>query len=609
MNLDIKTQNIEELEKSSQEIRELLINVVSTNGGHLGPNLGVVELTIALHKIFNSPQDKFLFDVGHQSYVHKILTGRKEKINTIRKKNGLTPFTDRRESIHDHFISGHAGNSLAAAAGIAEVNKNNKIIAIVGDASFANGENFEALNNIGGRNLKNVIIILNDNEMSIGKNVGAISKLFKGIMDTKFYNDLKHDIEGLIRKIYMGKGIADFIKKIEGSLKYFVSPISIIEKLGFKYFGPIDGNNFEKLLQILEYIKTIEGPVFLHVKTEKGKGYLHAEENKEKFHGISPFDIKTGEVEKSNKKTYSEVFGKTLVELAKKDKDIMAISAAMVKGTGLLEFFNEFSERAFDVGIAEEYAVTFSSALALEGKKPYLALYSTFLQRGYDQLIHDIAIQNSPVRLIIDRAGIVGEDGKTHNGLFDISYLLTIPHIDIVAPTTCRELVDILDYSTNINNPIAIRIPREKSFNYKGNSFKVSRGKWNEIKTGEKDLIIAIGSMFYEIINIYDEIIKNNLNPTIVSAAWIRPFDKEYILENISKYENIFVLEEGIEVTGFGANLINYLNENNILKKINKIGLPQEFIEHAKRDEILKEQGLRGQNLLNRILEGRKGGK
>lgn len=605
MDINVKNKSLEELISLSSEIRKKLIDVVSKNGGHLGPNLGVVELTVALHKVFDSPKDKILWDVGHQSYVHKILTGRLDRFDTIRKKSGLSPFCDRNESKHDHFISGHAGNILAAASGIAEVHKESKVIAVVGDASFAVGENLEALNLLGGEKRKNVIIILNDNEMSIGKNVGALSKTFRRIIDSKFYNHLKRDVENTLRKGSIGNNIADIIKRLEGSVRQFITPGSVLESLGMRYLGPVNGHNFENLFQTFEVAKNIQGPVIIHVKTEKGRGYQPALDNPEKFHGIAPFDTNTGEVYKKSV-SYSSIVGKALCKLAEDDRLITAISAGMIKGTGLVEFFKKYKERAYDVGIAEEYAVTFAAALALEGKKPYVAIYSTFLQRAYDQLLHDVAIQKAPVKFLLDRAGIVGADGKTHHGMFDISYLLTIPRMSIVAPTTCIELVETIKISKNFNSgPLSIRFPRNNCFSIKSIIQNFEIGKWFEVEKGEKDLIIATGSMLEQVCDIKEELTANGLKPTIVSAAWIKPFDEKYLLENICEYEHIHVLEENTEVNGFASILLNFLNDNGVLKKINKIGLKHDFIEHASRDEILSEQGLKGSNLVKRILEGR----
>lgn len=601
--MEIKSMNITELKSLAEDIRKKLIDVVSKNGGHLGPNLGVVELTIAMHKVFESPKDKILFDVGHQSYVHKILTGRADKFSTIRKKGGLGPFTSRDESIHDHFVSGHAGNALSAALGFATGEPQNEILAVIGDASLGNGVSLEALNNIGASKVKNLIVVFNDNEMSIGENVGVFSKAFRKVMNTQTYNELKHDIESNMRKGNIGNSLADLISRVEKSVKGFVTQGGYMEALGYEYLGPIDGHNIEALINVFEIAKKSDKPVFLHVRTKKGKGYKFAEDDMEKFHGVDPFDVETGETAKGLEK-YSQIFGKKIVEMAKVDEKIVAISAAMIKGTGLADFFKNYPTRSYDVGIAEEHAVVFAGALALTDKKVFIALYSTFLQRAYDQLLHDISVQNIPVKFIIDRAGIVGADGKTHQGIFDIAYLLTIPKMVIIAPTTCEELKEALDFSKDYgDSPIAIRIPRANCFNLP-NRKKLEFGKWSIVKEGKKELIIATGSMLEEILNVEEELKQLGIEPTIVGAPFINPLDTEFILNEFSKYERIYVLEEGIKKSGFGSYILEFLNDRGICKIINRVALEHEFIEHGTRDELLEECGLRGKKLVKSILEG-----
>ena len=600
--MDIKQMNIAELKSLADDIRKKLIEVVSKNGGHLGPNLGVVELTIAMHKVFNSPMDKFLFDVGHQSYVHKLLTGREGRFETIRKKGGLGPFTSRDESEHDHFVSGHAGNALSASLGFALGEPQNSILAIIGDASLMNGVSLEALNNIGGTRPKNLIVVFNDNEMSIGENVGVFSKTFRKVMNTQKYVRLKQEVESAIRKVNIGNPIADLISRVEKSVKGFVSQGGYMEALGYEYLGPIDGHNIEALIDVFNVAKRMDKPVFLHIKTKKGKGYKFAETDMEKFHGVAPFDIETGETI-TGIESYSQVFGKKLYSLAKEDSKVTAISAAMIKGTGLGDFFKEFKERAYDVGIAEEHAVIFAGGLALTGKKVFVALYSTFLQRTYDQLIHDIAIQKLPVKFIVDRAGIVGEDGKTHQGIFDIAFLLTIPNMIVIAPSSLKELEEAMDLAKDYDKgPIAIRIPRANSFDIP-NKKALEFGKWNVIKEGKGTLIIATGSMVEEILKIENSL--GEIHPTIVAAPFINPLDKEFLLSEVPKYEKIFTVEEGIIKSGFGTSVMEFLNDNDINKKVKRIGLAHNFIEHGTRDELLLEYGLRGESLLKTILEGR----
>lgn len=600
---EIKGKSTEELNNICKKIREILIDVVSKNGGHLASNLGVVELTVALHYVFDSPNDKILWDVGHQAYVHKILTGRAEKISEIRKKGGLAPFTNPKESEHDHFISGHAGNALSAAYGIAEADKTSKVVVILGDAALANGESLEALNNIGGAS-KNMIIIINDNEMSIGENVGALSRSLSNAMSTKFYNKLKIDVESGLRKTKIGNGIANVIKRIENSVRYFLNPAAIFEGLGYNYRGPIDGHNISKLISTFKSIDYVKEPVIVHIKTKKGKGFDLAEKNMEKFHGIAPFDIKTGEVSKNKKISYSEVFGKKIMDLADKNNDIIVISAAMVKGTGLGDFFEKYPDRSYDVGIAEQHAVTFAGGLAIKGKIPIVAIYSTFLQRSYDQMIHDIAILNLPVIFLVDRAGIVGEDGETHQGIFDITYLSGIPNFTIIAPTCSQELEESLEWAVeNKKGPIAIRIPRDISYNFpEKNNYQLKYLKWNEIRFGEKILILTVGSMVKEVLLIEKELNKCGVYPTIVSVAFVKPFDEEYLLKNYNKYERIITLEENVLKGGFGAEIIEFFNDKKILKNVERIGVPDCFISHGSRKEIMEELGLKGDKLQERIL-------
>jgi 1-deoxy-D-xylulose-5-phosphate synthase len=597
---EIKKSDINQLKEKAQKIRELLIDTVSKTGGHLGSNLGIVELTMAVHKVFNSPEDKIIFDVGHQSYVHKILTGREEKFCTLRKKDGIAPFTDPNESIHDPFISGHAGTALSAAAGIAIANPDKKIIAIIGDASIANGHSLEALNHIGGAKIKNLIVILNDNERSIGKNVGSLSNFFGRIMSSTMYLNLREEISNFIKRGKLGIKVTDVLERLEHSVKNFFAPMSVSENLGFKFLGAIDGHNFDELLQTLEKCKVMEGPIFIHVKTQKGKGYIFAEENQEKFHGIAPFDPETGNVKNSGL-SYSKIYGQKIVEMAKSDKDIYAISAAMVKGTDLTKFFEEFPERAIDVGIAEGHAVTFSGGLASAGKKPYLSVYSTFLQRGFSQLIHDISLQKLPVKFIVDRAGIVGEDGKTHHGLYDISYFMTVPNFVIIAPTSGQELEEALEISKNYTEgPLVIRIPRENNFKLEGqNSFEI--GVWKEVIKGENNLFIATGSMLKEILEVLPILEKRGMGGTVISAASIKPLDEAFIMRHFLSYENIFVLEEGYTKNAFGTSVIDFLNSKKIEKSIFKIGIDTGNVPHGMRKELLEQYGLKGISLVNRI--------
>lgn len=591
--MDLSNFNIEELKRLCVDIRKKIIDVVLKNGGHLASNLGVVELTVALRKAFKDEDTDALFDVGHQSYVYKILTDREDRFETLRTLDGIGPFCDPKESSYDHFISGHAGSALSAGVGLAVGNPEKRVVVIVGDASIANGHSLEALNNMG--NIKNIVVILNDNEMSIGKNVGILSKFFSKMILSKTYMSIRRDIKNIINRGRFGRKISNTIRRAEYSVKNFFLPVSISENLGFKYFGVIDGHNIEELLSVFEKIKTEDGPIFIHVKTKKGKGYKPAEEEKEKFHGVSPLNIG-----KASKKIYSDVVGETLIEMAKEDEDIFAISAGMVKGTGLKNFFEENPLRSFDIGIAEGHGITFAGGLAKRSKKPYFAVYSTFLQRGVGQLIHDISLQNLPIKLLIDRAGIVGEDGKTHNGLYDISLFITLPNFLLVSPTTEKELKEVLKLSANLSQPIAIRYSKDEIFNLEEDE-KFEIGKWREIKKGKKNLFICTGSMLKEILSVENLLRERGIEGTIVSAASICPMDFDYIKNEFSKYENIFVLEEAYQVNGFGSEVLNYLNDVGINKKINKIGIEKGEIPHGKRGELMEKYGLRGVSLVERI--------
>ena len=596
MNLDnMTTENLNEL---CSNIREKIIDVVLKNGGHLASNLGVVELTVALKKIFNSDEkNKILFDVGHQAYVYKILTGREEKFGTLRTYKGIGPFLDPKESSEDYFISGHAGSALSAGCGIAFAEPDTRVIVVVGDASIANGHSLEALNNMG--NLKNMIVILNDNDMSIGKSVGSLSSFFSRMISSRVYMNVKKDVKNIIDRGNFGRRVKNTLGRAEHSIKNFFLPMSISENLGFKYFGVVDGHNTEELLDVFQKAKETEGPVFIHVRTKKGKGYKPAEENKEKFHGVSPYNPHKIE----GQKTYSDIFGDKLVSMAEEDKNICAISAGMVKGTGLKEFFEKYPERSIDVGIAEGHGVTFAAGLAASGKKPYYAVYSTFLSRGIGQLIHDISLQNLPVKFMIDRAGIVGEDGKTHHGIYDVSFMLSIPNFTILAPTTKKELEEILEFSKDYNSPLGIRYSKENGFDIEGDGSFVL-GKWRDIKKGKRNLYIATGSMLKEILDAEDLLKEKGIEGTIVSAASIKPMDTDFIDKNFEKYDNIIVLEENYYINSFGTEIVEYINNSKINKKIIKIGIETGAVPHGKRGILLEEYGLRGKKLVERI-EGR----
>lgn len=592
---------IEQLTEKCQNIRENLIKVVSKNGGHLGPNLGVVELTVCLNEIFDFKKDIMLFDVGHQAYVYKILTDREDRFHTVRTKGGLSPFLDPEESHYDHFISGHAGTALPAAVGFATANPDKKVIVVVGDASVSNGHSLEALNYIGYKKLENIVVIINDNEMSIGENVGFISKFLKRVIISTTYQNFRSRVKKIINHIRAVR-TKRVLEKLENSIKNLVTPYYAIENFGFKFFNIADGHDIKNTLSILKKVSDQQGPVLLLVKTEKGKGYCHAEENKEKFHGVGPFDIQTGDTLKKSL-TYSEIFGNKILEIAKEDKNIYALSAAMIKGTGLDKFLKEVPNRCIDTGIAEGFTVTFAAGLAKSGKKPYVCIYSTFIQRAVSQLIHDVSVQNLPVRFIIDRAGVVGEDGKTHNGLYDLSFFLSIQNFTVLCPTTTKELEQALEISKTFDTgPLVIRIPKDEIFDLEKDN-KLEIGRWKEIKKGKKNLFIATGTMLRRILEIDEELKQKGINGTIISAASVKPLDETYLLNYIREYDNIFVLEENYIKNSFSTSILEFLNDKGIMKKIHRIALENAIISHGKRNEILEENGLKGNSLIERIEE------
>ena len=462
---DLKNLSLKDLRTLNNELRNYTINTVSKTGGHLGASLGVVELTVALHYVFNTPKDKIIWDVGHQTYPHKILTGRRNKIHTLRKKNGLSGFTKRSESVYDPFGAAHSSTSISANLGVTAardlLNKSFDVVSVIGDGAISAGMAFEGLNNIGHLN-KNSLIILNDNEMSIAQPVGAMSKYLVNLLSSKTYENFRDLIKNFTKKL--PNEVNDFAKKTEGYIKGYLTGNTLFEELGLNYIGPVDGHNLELLIQLFQKYKEKElhGPVFLHLITEKGKGYAPAESSKDKFHGVSSFDIKTGVQNKSKDKTYTNVVSDTLIKMGRKDKKVVAITAAMPSGTGLDKFQNIYPERFFDVGIAEQHAVTFAGGLATESIKPFVAIYSTFLQRAYDQVIHDIALQSLPVRFLIDRSGFVGADGATHAGSFDLTYLSCLPNFIVMAPSSGEELKNMINFSLSVNNkPTAIRYPRD----------------------------------------------------------------------------------------------------------------------------------------------------
>lgn len=604
---DIRKLSDKDTEILSDELREFLIESVSKTGGHLSSNLGVVDLTLSLFKAFDFEKDKIVWDVGHQSYVYKILTGRKEGFKTLRQFNGMSGFPKRNESRYDYFDTGHSSTSISAALGIArarDIKKENyHVLAVIGDGALTGGMALEAVNDVGFRKTK-MIIVLNDNQMSISPNVGGLSKYLNMLRMAPRYNKLKHEIHDSLNQSNMGKNIADKISKVKDSIKQFVVPSMLFENMGLKYIGPIDGHDIAAMTEVFKVAKEFDGPVIIHTITQKGKGYALAEKSPCKYHGVSPFDLESGESKNSHKNSYSKAFGQSLIKLAREDKRITAITAAMPDGTGLNSFSKEFKDRFFDVGIAEQHAVTLAAGMASNGLKPVFAVYSTFLQRGFDQVIHDVCIQNLPVVFAVDRAGIVGEDGETHQGIMDISYLSLIPNMTIVAPKCIDEVEILLKWAFEKNSPVAIRYPRGGDIIDNISPIdEVRYGKWEIINKGSKTCIIATGKMVQHAVYAKDMLYEQGINPTIVNATFIKPIDKELIKEIADKGYNIMTIEDNILKGGLGSCVRDYLLEIGYTGKIKSLGYDDEFVPQGKVDVLYKAYKLDCESIRKSILE------
>ena len=605
---DLKKLSLEELKIFNDELRTHTIETVSKTGGHLGASLGVVELTVALHYVFDTPKDKIIWDVGHQTYPHKIITGRKRKIHTLRKKNGLSGFTKRSESIYDPFGAAHSSTSISANLGIAVARdlqkKSFDVISIIGDGAISAGMAFEGLNNFGHLG-KNSLIILNDNEMSIAKPVGAMSKYLVNLLSSKTYENIRDVVKNFTKKL--PNEVSNFAKKTEGYLKGYLTGNTLFEELGMNYIGPIDGHNLNLLIQLFQKYKEKElhGPVFLHIITEKGKGYAPAENSNDKFHGVSSFDIQTGVQNKSKDKTYTSVVGETLLKLAKKDKRVTTITAAMPSGTGLDKFQKLYPDRFFDVGIAEQHAVTFAGGMATENLKPYVAIYSTFLQRAYDQVVHDIAIQSLPVRFLIDRSGFVGADGATHAGSFDLTYLCCLPNFIVMAPSSGEELKNMLNFSLSINKkPSAIRYPRDTvgEYNEKKSFEKITLGKGKIIQKGKKIAFLNLGTRLNQVKEASKLIkSKNKLQTTIIDMRFAKPIDT-HLLKNLQKNHDIFITIEENAVGGFSSQVNNFfLNQTKKQIKIHNFFMKDEFIDQSDIIDQYKQSGISPENIYKKI--------
>ncbi|HOY90764.1 MAG TPA: 1-deoxy-D-xylulose-5-phosphate synthase, partial [Bacteroidales bacterium] len=592
---DLKKYSLEELKVVAQEIREYIIEVMCNTPGHVGANLGVVELAIALHYVFNSPSDKIIWDVGHQSYPHKILTGRREAFRTIRKFKGISGFPSRDESIYDAFGTGHASTSISAALGMAiadktlNPNSKNNFIAVIGDGSMTGGMAYEAMNHAGDTNA-NILIIYNDNNISIDKATGALKNYFTHLIASKSYNQLKNTAYEQFKETFLRNIINKTISIIKNSL---FKHSNFFESFNLRYFGPVNGHNLEQLIDILNNLKNIPGPKILHVLTQKGKGYPPAEKNTVVFHSPGKFDPETGEIFNNANKgncpiRYQDVYGKTLLELADNDKRIVAVTPAMLSSSSLDIMYAKYPNRVFDVGIAEEHAVTFSAGLAAQGLIPFTTIYSTFLQRAYDQIIHDVALQNLPVIFGIDRGGLVGEDGKTHQGIFDLAYLNLIPNMIISAPIDCIELRNMMFTAYNYQKgPFAIRYPKANA-EYLDCNLPMELlpiGKANILKEGEKVLVLSIGKPGHDVVELYPDFEKLGVNPTHVNLRFLKPLDTETLAELCSKHDIIITIEDGT-LYGLSTTISHFLIQNKIYSKQISLGVPDQFVEHGSVDEL-----------------------
>ena len=588
---DLKKLNIKEKKKLAKEIREIIIKQVLDKGGHLSSNLGVVELTIALYSQINLEKDKVVWDVGHQTYTHKILTERKEKFSSLRQKGGISGFPKREESKYDSFNTGHSSTSISAALGMARardiLKEDKKIYAIIGDGAITSGIALEALNDAGISDT-DITIILNDNQMSISENTGGFSKFLSNLRTRKFYIKSNHKIKKIVKKIPLGKKIINIVEWIKKRIKNLIIKNMFFENIGFTYLGPVDGHNIEALEDIIKRSENIKGPKLIHVITKKGKGYKPAEENPNKYHMYSP---------NKSEKTYSNIMAETITKLAEKDKKIVAITAAMEDGTGLKIFKEKYPDRFFDVEIAEEHALTMAAGMASEGLKPVVAIYSSFLQRGYDQIVHDIAMQNLPVIICIDRAGIVGEDGETHQGILDISFLKTIPNITIMAPKNRKELKEMIKFSLKLNKPVAIRYPKSSKEIITKNT-KLEYGKAEILEKGKDITIVAIGKMVNKALKVREKLLKDKIETTVINARFIKPLDIKTIKKEIKNSKLLVTIEDNIKTAGLGEIIKSQTNIKTL-----SLGYPDKYISHGKIKEIEKEYNLTTEKIYKQILK------
>jgi 1-deoxy-D-xylulose-5-phosphate synthase len=616
---DIKDLDMPALNRLAGEIREKIIETVSRSGGHLASSLGAVELTLAIHKVFDTPRDKLVWDVGHQAYAHKIVTGRKDRFHTLRQKGGLSGFPKRAESPYDVLDVGHSSTSISAAAGIAEARclkgEDFKVIVVIGDGSMTAGMAFEGLNWAGDRK-KNLIIILNDNEMSISPNVGAMSSYLNRIMTGQTMTKLRVEIKNFLNTIpSIGSQMIRLTQHVEESLKTLIVPGALFEDLGFTYVGPLEGHRLDHLIKNLENVRAMEGPILVHVLTKKGKGYSFAEKDPSRFHGIAPFCVETGSAASGDraKPTYTQVFGRTIVRLARENPRIVAITAAMCDGTGLNAFAEEFPDRFFDVGIAEQHGVTFAAGLALEGCLPVVAIYSTFMQRAYDQVLHDVCLQNLPVVLAMDRGGIVGDDGPTHHGLFDLSYLRAIPNIMVMAPKDENEFQHMLKTAVEYGGPVSVRYPRGAGVGVAMDETicPLAIGRAEVLCEGADIGIVAIGSTVYPALAAAETLKQEGIEARVVNARFVKPLDEDLLVETAKRCRKIITVEENVLMGGFGSAVLELFEKRGIHDVyIKRLGIPDEFVSHATQAELRSLYGIDEAGILRAVrsmLEGHKG--
>lgn len=598
---DLKNLRPDELVSLATEVRQFLLENVSRTGGHLASNLGAVELTLALHYCFDSPRDRFIWDVGHQAYTHKIITGRRDQFHTQRQYKGISGFPKREESPHDAFGAGHSSTSISAGLGMAVANslacKESKVVAVIGDGSMTGGIAFEGLNQAGHLH-KNLIVVLNDNEMSISKNVGAFSTFVSRKLTGSYFRDLRKEMEGLLENIpAIGGNILKFARKAENSLKGFLTPGTLFEALGFEYVGPIQGHDLPQMVDIFNNVRNMEGPVLVHVMTTKGKGYAPAEENPDKFHGVGPFNVKTGKVTaaKGGAESYTGVFGQALIKLAEQDDRVVAITAAMPDGTGLSPFAKRFPDRFFDVGIAEQHALTFAAGLAADGFRPVTAIYSTFMQRAYDQVFHDICLQKLPVTMALDRGGLVGDDGPTHHGVFDLSYLRHLPGMHLMAPKDENELQHMLKTAICSDLPIALRYPRGAGYGVTMNQELkcLEIGKGELLEEGSDLAIVAIGATVRPALEATQMLLGKGIRAAVINARFVKPLDRELILEWTKKTGCVVTVEENALQGGFGSAVLELLADEGLTDvRVKRIGIPDRYIEHGTQAQLRADLGL-----------------